>query len=147
MLEILASEIPSLDLPPVEASSSSISRQILPMVLSSLFKAPNRAARVNQNVRTTNAQRTPKTNQPPPANNTNTSINLQSVPAAAYVSAVSIIIIIIDGVCYFRSKTVSSKPMSLGMKILIASVIGVAAVGAIAGPATYFALAGKKRFC
>ena len=72
---------------------------------------------------------------------------MQSVPAAAYVSAVSIIIIIIDGVCYFRSKTVSSKPMSLGMKILIVSVIGVAAVGAIVGPATYFALAGKKRFC
>ena len=38
----------------------------------------------------------------------------------------------------------SSKPMSLGMKILIAIVIGVAAVGAIVGPATYFALAGKK---
>ena len=69
------------------------------------------------------------------------SINLESVPAAAYVFAV---LIIIDGVCYFRAKPVSSKPMSLGMKILIAIVIGVAAVGAIVGPATYFALAGKK---
>ena len=73
------------------------------------------------------------------------SINLESVPAAAYVFAVPIImIIIIDGLCYFRPKTVSSKPMSLGMKILIVSVIGVAVVGAIVGPATYFALAGKK---
>ena len=73
------------------------------------------------------------------------SINLESVPAAAYVFAVLIImIIIIDGICYFRPKTVSSKPMSRGMKILIVSVVCVALAGAIAGPATYFALAGKK---
>ena len=68
---------------------------------------------------------------------------MESIPTAAYVFAV-LIIINIDVVCYFRPKTVSSKPMSLGRKILIVSVICLAVAGAIAGPATYFALAGKK---
>jgi len=37
----------------------------------------------------------------------------------------------------------ASKPLSLPVKILIASIVGLVAVGAIVGPAVYFGLAGN----
>ena len=111
------------------------------MVLSYLFKVPNRAARVNENVRTSNAQSTVQTNQPGPANTSNVSINLESVRAAEYVF--DVLIITIDRVCSFRPAAKPAKRMSLGMKILIVCVIGLAVGGIAAGVATYFALAGK----
>lgn len=48
-----------------------------------------------------------------------------------------------DRIYSFRPAAVPTKTMSLPMKIVIFSVIGLAVVGAIVGPATYFALAGK----
>ena len=92
-------------------------------------------------MKTSNAQNTPKANQPGPANNTNVSINLESVPAAEYVF--DVLVITIDRVCSFRPAAMPAKRMSLGMKILIVCVIGLAVGGTAAGVATYFALAGK----
>ena len=86
MLEQLAYEIPALKLPPVEVSAYALFVSNLALRIFRLFQTPNRPTQICANTRTTNVQNTPKPNQPAPTKPTNTSINLGSLPAAAYVS-------------------------------------------------------------
>ena len=78
-------EIPELQLPPVNVSTSLYFRWIIVSLLSHIFQVPNCVARVKSAGKGRNAQSTMKAKQPPSKNNTSVNINLESVPTTTYV--------------------------------------------------------------
>lgn len=78
-------EIPVIQLPPVNVSTSLYFGCIIVSLLSHIFQVPNHAARVKSAGKAHNAQNAMKAKQPASKNNTDVNINLESLSTTRYV--------------------------------------------------------------